>query len=207
MNFIKQNFLSLIILIFVFLLIIDRCSTKSTIPEQPKIERDTVWNYHTNTIISNPLLSHTIPPSIKEIKETKYLPDTNYQKLLIQYNNLLILFIEKNVQKDSLKIDSIGYVNVIDTVSHNLISGRTFKYKLKHPTITTTITLPPPKVNQLYIGGGIQGSTSSLVNQFDVGLMLKNKKDQLYGISIGVDKNLTPILGINSYWKINLRRK
>lgn len=205
MNFIKQNFLSLIILLLLVIVFIGRCS-KPTIIEKPTIVRDTVWNYHTNTVISNPNLINTLPPSIKEIKETKYLPDTNYQKLLVQYQNLLVLYLEKNIQKDRLKIDSIGYVDVTDTISKNLIAGRTYTYDLKYPVITTTVTLPPLRRNQFYIGGGLEGNSGSIINQLNAGLLLKNKKDQIFGVYTGMDMSGQLQFGVQTYFKISFRK-
>jgi hypothetical protein len=207
MNFLKTNFFNIIIFILIIILLIGRCNDKISV-QQPTIVRDTIWKEHAAVINTHPQLTSSVPFPVDGLtKEIQYLPDTNYQKLLIQYQELVALFLAKNIQKDKLKIDSIGYVSILDTVSKNLIIGRKFTYDLKYPIIKTTITLPAPKINQLYVGVGIQGSSTSLVNQFDVGVMLKNRKDQLYGISLGVDKNLTPIIGISSYWKINFRKK
>lgn len=176
-----------------------RCS-KPLVVEKPTIVRDTVWIHHDSVVITKPQWVKTLPGSI----ETKYLPDTNYQKLLVQYQNLLSLYFAKNIMKDSLKIDSIGYVHVKDTVTKNLISGRTYTYDLKYPVITTTITLPPDRKNQFYIGGSLQGTMTNPVNQINAGLMLKNRKDQLYGIYTGMNMHGELQFGVSSYWKIHL---
>lgn len=198
----------MIVLLLVLILFIERCDSRKKSDPQPIIVRDTVWTEHAGTSTSIPQLVNSIPYPVDRLtKEIQYLPDTNYQKLLIQYQNLLALYLTKNVQKDSLKIDSIGYVSLTDTVTKNLISDRKFSYNLKYPVITNTITLPSKPRNQLYIGGGLEGNPGVLINQINGGLLWKNKKDQIFGGYVGVDKNLSLQYGVQSYWKINLRRK
>lgn len=187
---------------------IERLSQKTPEAPKPIIVRDTVWVAKTGSATTTPQLINSIPYPVDRLtKEVQYLPDTNYQKLVVQYQNLLQLYLTKNIQKDSLKIDSIGYVSVTDTVTKNLIANRKFSYNLKYPVITNTITLPPKPRNQLYIGGGIQGNQTSLVNQFNAGLLWKNKKDQIFGVYSGINTDVKLQFGVQSYWKINLRRK
>ena len=140
----------------------------------------------------------------KVIIESKYLPDSNYATLYKQYQDLLVLYFQRNVLKDTLRIDSLGSVYVTDTVSKNLISGRLYNYTIKYPKITETVIVPAKPRNQLYIGGSLQGNLINPVNQINAGVMLKNKKDQLYGISAGINMNGQLQLGISSYWKIHL---
>jgi hypothetical protein len=208
MTFIKANFLSLIILLLVGLVIVERCSQKIQPPAKPIIVRDTVWTEREGTVASVPQLVNSIPYPVDRLtKEIQYLPDTNYHKLLVQYQTLLALYLAKNILKDSLKIDSIGHVYVSDTVTKNLISSRKYIYNLKYPIITNTVTLPYKSRNQLYIGGGLEGNPGALINQINAGMLWKNRKDQIFGAYIGVDGNTTFQYGIQSYWKINLRRK
>ena len=207
-TFLKTNFLTLLVVILVGLLLIDRCSQKKDVPIAPTIVRDTIWTEHTSTGNNIPSLINSIPYPIDRLtKEIQYLPDTNYHKLLIQYQNLLSLYLVKNIQQNKIKIDSIGFVFITDTVTKNLITGRKFSYDLKYPIITNTITLPPTLRNQIYIGGSLEGNKLNPINQLNAGFLLKNKRDQIYGVYGGIDKNINFNLGIQSYWKINLRRK
>ncbi len=204
MNFIKSNFLYLVIGVLVVLLIIGRCSRPKNV-EEPTIVRDTIWSIHESFVYSKPTLINTITPG-KVIKEIRYLPDSNYDKLLKQYQDLLVLYLNKNVLKDSLKLDSIGFVYVTDTVAKNLISSRSYYYTLKYPKIIETITLPSIRRNQFYIGGGIGGTTISPVNQISAGILLKNRKDQIFGVYTGVTMNGQLGFGVQSYWKISFRK-
>jgi hypothetical protein len=56
-----------------------------------------------------------------KLVKIKYVADPNYNRLVKQYNGLVDKYTEQNIHKDSIKIDDIGYVNIIDTVSENLL--------------------------------------------------------------------------------------
>lgn len=201
-NWVKNNFLNVIILSLILIIVLQRCGGNSNNTQQPTVQKDTVWVSTTNTVVTQPTLVKTIPG--KPGKE--YIPNPNYDKLVLQYQKLVEEFIAKNIHKDSIKIDSIGYVNIQDTVSKNKIIGRKTNYTLKYPIITNTITLPEKKYNQLYIGGGLQGGQNELLNQFNAGVLFKNKKDQIYGIYTGIDTEGQVQFGLQSYWKISFRK-
>lgn len=203
MNIVIKYWYSFIILLLIVLLLVSRCNQPKPDPQKPIITRDTVWISHTDTVKTKPKLVYTDP---KVRIDSIFLPDKDYEKLRKQYQDLLVLYFQRNVLKDTLKLDSLGNVYVTDTVSKNLISGRVYNYTIKYPKITETIKLPPKPRNQLYIGGMLQGNITNPVSQINTGLMLKNKKDQLYGISAGMNMNGQLQLGISSYWKISFRK-
>ena len=203
MNIVIKYWYSFIILLLVVLLLVSRCNQPKPDPQKPIITRDTVWISHTGTVKTKPKLVYTNP---KVRIDSIFLPDKDYEKLRKQYQDLLVLYFQRNVLKDILKLDSLGYVYVTDTVSKNLISGRVYNYSIKYPKVIETIKLPPVSRNQLYIGGMLQGNLTNPVSQINAGLMLKNKKDQLYGISAGMNKDGQMIIGISSYWKISFRK-
>ena len=197
-----NNILSIAILILAVIIVLQRSNSSPDIIEKPIILRDTIWQKKDSVIYTSPKVVQTIP--IKIISE-KYLPDPNYDKLVLQYQELVKLHLSKNVQKDSVKIDSIGFVKVTDTVQNNIVQNRKWEYNLKYPIIKETIIEPPKKVNQLYIGGGLQGNQYNIINSLNGGLLYKNKKDQIYGLSIGVNTNGQVVYGVSSYWKIKFK--
>lgn len=192
-----------IILLLIVLLIVSRCNRPGPDPPKPTIHIDTIWSTHVDTVPGKPKLVWSKP---EIVIEPQYLPDTNCIRLKKQYTDLLDLYFRQNVYKDTLKIDSTGFVYVTDTLARNKISNRKFNYNLTYPIITKTITLPPISRNQLYIGGSLQGNLTNPVSQVNAGLMLKNKKDQLYGVSAGMNMNGQLQIGISSYWKISFRK-
>jgi len=190
-----RNILNLIVLLLLAVILIEIYNKKSTKVEQPSVVHDTVWVSHDTTIYSKPTITETIPVIITS-RDTQYLPDTSYVGLIKQYNELLTAYMSKNITKDSLKIDSIGYVKTIDTVFNNKIQSRSYSYSLKYPVVTKTVTLPP--VSKLFVGGSLytQGLQS--------GILYLDKKDHLYGANVGIGINGQLIYGVQSYWKLKL---
>ena len=197
-----NNILSIAILILAVIIVLQRSNSSPDIIEKPIILRDTIWQKKDSVIYTSPKVVQTIP--IKIISE-KYLPDPNYDKLVLQYQELVKLHLSKNVQKDSVKIDSIGFVKVTDTVQNNIVQNRKWEYNIKYPIIKETVIQPSKKVNQLYIGGGLQGNQYNIINSINGGILYKNKKDQLYGLSVGINTNGQAVYGISSYWKIKFK--
>jgi hypothetical protein len=202
MNWIKKNFINIVIGVLVILLLLQK---KGNVPsEQPVIKRDTVWVIKDSTIITKPQVVKTIPYNTHS-DTTIYKPDTNYGRLVAQYQSLVSELLAKNIHEDSLKIDSVGFVRVVDTVSKNVITGRSYTYKLTYPIIKETITLPEKKKTQVYIGGNIQTS-SEAVSQINAGLLFKTKKDYIFGGTVGINSNGNLQYGVQSFWKISLKR-
>ena len=197
-----NNILSIAILILAVIIVFQRINSSPDIIEKPIVIRDTVWQKKDSVIYTSPKVVQTIP--VKVVSE-KYLPDPNYDKLILQYQELVKLHLAKNIQKDSVQIDSIGFVKVTDTVQNNIVQNRKWEYNIKYPIVKETIIQSPKKVNQLYIGGGLQGNQYNIINSINGGLLYKNKKDQIYGLSIGVNTNGQLVYGISSYWKIKLK--
>ena len=197
-----NNILSIAILILAVIIVLQRSNSSPDIIEKPIVIRDTIWQKKDSVIYTSPKVIQTIP--VKIISE-KYLPDPNYDKLVLQYQELVKLHLAKNIQKDSVKIDSIGFVKVIDTVQNNIVQNRKWEYNIKYPIIKETVIQPPKKVNQLYIGGGLQGNQYNIINSINGGILYKNKKDQIYGLSVGINTNGQVVYGVSSYWKIKFK--
>ena len=197
-----NNILSIAILILAVIIVLQRSNSSPDIIEKPIVIRGTVWQKKDSVIYTSPKVVQTIP--VKIISE-KYLPDPNYDKLVLQYQELVKLHLAKNIQKDSVKIDSIGFVKVIDTVQNNIVQNRKWEYNIKYPIIKETVIQPPKKVNQLYIGGGLQGNQYNIINSINGGILYKNKKDQIYELSVGINTNGQVVYGVSSYWKIKFK--
>jgi len=123
MEVIKNNFLSFIIILLLAIVLIGRCSGPTPVVQPPLVTRDTVWVRYDSIIYKRPYIVKRIRVPIKEIvKDVQYIPDTNYDGLVKQYRDLLILYFAKNIQRDTLKINKFGYVYVQDTVNTNVIT-------------------------------------------------------------------------------------
>jgi hypothetical protein len=202
LEWVKKNFFNVVILILIAVILLQKCNKDNIPAEKPSVKTDTVWVVKQNTVITKPTLVKTIPGK----PGTNYVPDPNYAKLVLQYTKLVEEHIALNVYKDTIKLDSIGHVYINDTVNHNNITYRKVAWDLKYPTITKTITLPPLRNNQIYYGGGLQGGPQQLINQFNVGVLLKTKTDHIYNVYTGLDMNGQVQVGLQTYWKIKLRK-
>jgi len=203
---IKKNLLSLIIVILLIITVLQRCKS-DVVVDAPKIIRDTMWVSNDTTIVSKPQVIKTIPYEVsRETIIKEYLPDSNYAGLLKQYEDLVSQLLAKNIMQDSIRIDTNGYVKITDTVQKNLIVGRSTEVSMKYPVIKETVTIPQKKVTQMYLGGQVSASQGQLINGLNGGLLLKNKKDQIYGVTVGVNTDGNISYGLQSYWKIKLKK-
>lgn len=167
------------------------------------IVRDTVWHETSKTVVREvvPQVGGDegyIPPG-----EDMYVTVEGYDSLLTKFNVLVKELTARKFYKDSLQLDSIGYIVVKDTVQFNSLQKRSYDYfyKVPHVTETVTITKYAPATRQLFIGAGLGKSN------FQGGLLYKTKKDVLFGAYIAPPLQGVPLqFGVQAYWKIKLKR-
>ena len=193
------------ILVFIVIVLMFTVTLQHKGCNAPQIKADTVtlhdttWQTHDSLIIKKLIIKNkihdTLPP--------EYIADTNYPKLKAQYDALVFAYLAKNIYADTVKLDTLGYVAVADTVHKNELLGRSYKYNYKIPTITVTNTITkqaPPK-GALFMGGGVTGNKIGL-DVLHGGLLYKSKQDKLFGLNIGINGNSQVVYGFQSYWKI-----
>ena len=124
-------------------------------------------------------------------------------------------YFAKNIYKDTLRLpDSLGYVFLTDTITKNLIQGRTFNAKVKQRVITnTTIVKELPKTKVFY---GIEGgfNKADVVSHIGAGLLINTKSDKIFHLGLGVanrttdgtNGKLSAYISGGVYWKIRLRK-
>ena len=193
------------ILIFVVIVLLFAVTLQHKGCNAPQIKADTVtlhdttWQTHDSLIIKKLVIKNTIHDTLPP----EYIADTNYPKLKAQYDALVVSYLAKNIYADTVKLDTLGYVAVADTVHKNELLGRSYKYNYKIPTITVTntITKQAPAKGALFMGGGVTGNKSGL-DLLNGGLLYKSKQDKLFGLNIGINGNSQVVYGVQSYWKI-----
>lgn len=203
MQFVKNNFFNIVIAVLAVIIVLQKCTQPGDIDE-PIIVRDTVWTVKDSLIVSKPQLIKSISVESHDTIINQYIPDTNYAKLVLQYQEIVNQLLAKNIMEDSVRIDSNGYVKITDTVQKNLIVGRSTRVNIKYPTITNTITLPAKKVKQLYIGGVFQTGADN--PQIGASALLKTRNDFLFGGSLSVNTYGDLNYGIGAFWKIKLKK-
>jgi len=202
MQAIRKNLLTLMVGALLLIIILQQCKNTPA-PEAPTIVRDTVLIVKESLTVTKPQIVKTIE-SHDSIIMKEYVPDTNYAKLVVQYQEIVNQLLAKNIMQDSVAIDSVGYVKITDTVQKNLIVGRSVLSRISYPIIRETITLPAKKTNQLYVGGAILGTPAP--NGIMGSALLKTRNDFLFGGSLSINTYGDMQYGIHSYWKVKLKK-
>ena len=203
MQFVRKNFFNIIIAVLAVIIVLQKCTQPGDI-DGPTIVRDTAWVVKDSLIYSKPQIIKTIEVESHDTIINQYIPDTNYAKLVLQYQEVVNQLLTKNILADSIRIDTNGYVKITDTVQKNLIVGRGTQVNIKYPIIKETVTFPPKKVTQLYVGGALQTSTQN--QQAGVGALLKTRNDFLFGGSLSVNTYGDLQYGVSAFWKIKLKK-
>jgi len=204
MQAIRKNLLTLMVGILLVIVILQQCKPTGD-SDMPTVFRDTVIVVKESFTTTKPQVVKTIEiESHDSIILREYVPDTNYQKLVTQYQEVVNQLLAKNIQKDSVAIDSVGYVKIIDTVQKNLVVGRSVQSKISYPIIRETITLPAKKTNQLYVGGAILGTSAP--NTIMGSALLKTRNDFLFGGSLSINTYGNMQYGVHTLWKVKLKK-
>lgn len=202
MQFVKKNLVSLIILLLLVIVLLQRCEAPKPV-DGPKVVRDTVWVVKDSLITAKPQVTKTIEIRSYDTIINNYIPDTNYAKLAAQYQEVVKELLAKNIHSDSIRIDTNGYVKIVDTVQKNVIVGRSTKVNIRYPIIKETVTIPQKKVTQLYVGGAILGNPvpSAIMGS----ALLKTRNEKLFGGSLSINTYGELQYGVHSYWKLKLK--
>jgi len=161
----KDIVIVLLVAVLIFFIASDSRYTKSA----PIIVSDTVYQQKTFTKF---IKGNSIP---FVILDTIFLTDTIKDTITIvkDYNQV-------KVYSDTMRIDSIGYAYIQDTISQNKIQGRGFSANFNLPTITITKLIDQKQRNQLYLG--FIGDLKHSNGQIGIGgsIALKTAKNTLY---------------------------
>jgi hypothetical protein len=161
----KDIVIVLLVAVLIFFIGSDARYTKT----DPTIITDTVYQQKTFTKY---IKGKSIP---FVVLDTTYVIDEVHDTITIvkDYNQV-------KAYTDTIRIDSIGYAYIHDTISQNKIQGRGFTANLSLPTITITKLIEKKAKNELYLGfiGDLRHSNG----QIGVGgsIALKTAKNTLY---------------------------
>jgi len=161
----KEVVIVLLVAVLIFFIGSEARYTKS----EPIIVSDTVYQQKTFTKF---IKGNSIP---FVVLDTIYIIDriTDTITIVKDYNQV-------KVYSDTMRIDSIGYAYIQDTISQNKIQGRGFSANFNLPTITITKLIEPKSKNQLYLG--FIGDLKHSNGQIGIGgsIALKTAKNTLY---------------------------
>ena len=179
----------LIAVLVVVILLMRQCSGPVT-PTEPQIIRDTIIEYVT--------IEKEYPVYVPKVK---YITKVDIDTFTTPIDTSAILsdYYAIKTYEDKQVLDSLA-LTIIDTVSQNQIMGRKIAYNFTYPRTTIKETIYLNK-RELYFGVGVTGNQDQL--QYLGGEMVfRNKKRQAYGLGVGVDQNLVPVVSARMYWKL-----
>jgi hypothetical protein len=161
----KDVVIVLLVAVLIFFIGSEARYTKS----EPVIVSDTVYQQKTFTKF---IKGKSIP---FVVLDTIYIIDrvTDTITIVKDYNQV-------KVYSDTMRIDSLGYAYIQDTISQNKIQGRGFSANFNLPTITITKLIEQKSKNQLYLG--FIGDLKHSNGQIGIGgsIALKTAKNTLY---------------------------
>lgn len=193
------NIQTLVILVLVILVLLKTCGSGDEITTEKVVTKVEV-RYDTLEVEKKVFV-----PKIKTVVRTNTITDTVVLKSRIDTLAILKDYYNKYVYQDTLKLDSLGYVVIMDTSSQNKIFSRRFDSQILIPTTTITNDI---YLNQSKFFGGVSiGGNKSQINFLSGDLLYKSKKDNVYGVGLGVNQNLEPIVIGRVYWRIQFGKK
>lgn len=192
------------IILLIIVLLQNKSCDNDVVIDSPKIDTVIVIDTVRDTIPGKPILIKTKIDTSIWIKKSEYKPDTTYKGLYNQYTSLGNKHFSTNIFKTTFPISDYGSVTLTDSIRENQLVNTTLTTNLNIPTTTITIEKTAPPKRQLYIGTTFLGNKSSLLSSVHGGLILKDKKDHLYGVSIGYNGEV--VFGGTLYFPIRLKK-
>lgn len=208
LELLKKSFVYIIICILALVIIFQRsCGPTNEVTKHPTVKIDGV-KYdvlkHTTDTFFTPAKSQVVyKPGAIIYKDTTIYVQIPSE---VDTNSILKNYFAINVYDDTLHLkDSLGYVAVRDSITHNFIKGRTFDAHINRVVIRDSVILSKAPKNQVYIGGSL-GFIKPMTTSIGVDLLLKTKSDKLYVVNVGYTSNLNLYAQGTILWKISLRR-
>jgi len=161
----KDIVIVLLVAVLIFFIFSDATYTKT----EPIVVSDTVYQQKTfNKFIKGKSIPFVVLDTIYLIERV-----TDTITIVKDYNQV-------KVYSDTMRIDSVGYAYIQDTISQNKIQGRGFSANFNLPTITITKLIEKKDKNQLYLG--FIGDLKHSNGQIGIGgsIALKTAKNTLY---------------------------
>jgi hypothetical protein len=205
---IKKYFSAIVILTLVIIILLQRSCKGNSVINEPTIETkiDTIWKVKHDTVVNTVKQTKVIHVPVPA--DPKFHPSDDIDTCKARFNALLKDHLTKRVYNDTLKLDSLGTITIIDTVFMNTLGKRTKIYDYKIPVVTKIVTVTKhddPK-RQLYIGGNMFGDKTK-IQLVTPGILYKTKKDHIYQANVGINFDGTITYGLGAYWKIKLTNK
>lgn len=188
LNMSKTNIIYILIIALLIMILYVTCKHQNT--DGGVVKSDTITHvhyiYYKDTTRSKPTLIQRVRDTLLE-SSVEYYPQEGYSELLEQFKNLKQDLLSRNIYKDSIYLDSLGWVKITDTVQKNTLIGREFIKNIKIPE-KTTFVINDVVVNkrEFYIGPSLRLLSPT---SFGVGggIIYKDLKNRMYGGNVSWD--------------------
>ena len=191
----KTQTIIILILLLVILLMRQCGGSKNTKPVEPKVvtKIETVWD-------TLEIEKEVYVPKWRTKVVTKY--DTTFIEVETKIDTLNILkdYYSKYVYVDTLSLDSIGYITVVDTITENKILRRSLDRKIQIPTkiVNNTVYI---NEREFYAGMGARTNGSNITWMGLEGVY-RAKTGNTYLIGVGTDNENKISVGGSVHWRI-----
>lgn len=204
----NKFYLGIIAVLVIIILLQRACTPQGPTKVIPQITYDTILKHDTSVVVKKMRINHRDTTYIPE--DPIYMFDTADNEAAKEtFNRLVKKHTTKNMYIDTILIDTFGKVFIYDTVQFNELGRRGIVKNYTIPIITKCIKVPEEPKRQVYIGGGLDGTYINKtvnINTAKAGVLYKTKKDQIYGATVGISINGYLVYGVQSYWKIKLKK-
>jgi len=185
-----KNIQTLLIVVLAVLLFYQK-SCSSTLPVEPQTITEVITRWDTLKVATKEYVPKYIRKTIVNIDTFQAPIDTM---------SILRDYYAKYFYTDTIKVDSLGFIVINDTVTRNLISKRDVQSNIFIPTTTVTNTVYLYK--REFFGGVSVGTTNQAVQNINGEILYVNKKRQAYGFGVGLNPQFQPVYTVRMYWKI-----
>ena len=190
MKVLFKNIQTLLVVVLAALLFLQRgCS--STPPVEPKVITEVITKWDTLKVETKEYIPKYIKKTVVEIDTFQSPIDTI---------SILKDYYAKYFYTDTIKVDSLGFIIINDTVTRNLISKRDVQSNIFIPTTTVNNIIYIYKKE--FFGGVSVGANNQAVQNINGELLYVNKKRDAYGFGIGLNPDFQPVYTVRMYWKI-----
>ena len=200
----NKFYLGIIAVLIAIIFLQRACTPKCTKTRELVTIYDTILKHDSSVVVKKMKIASHDTTYIPE--DPIYMFDTSCEKAKETFNKLVKKHVTRNMYIDTILIDTFGKVLVYDTVQFNQLGNRGIVKNYTIPIITRYVKVPAEPKRQMYIGGGLLATKDLMINAAELGLIYKTKKDQMYGVKAQLDFKGNLSYGLQSYWKISLKK-
>ena len=183
----------IILVLIVVIILLRQCSGDPT-PVEPTVITKIETKYDTITKEVPTYIPKVVTRIVREIEI-----DTITVTPKIDTLSILEDYFATYVYEDIQELDSLN-LQITDSISQNKVFARSITYDLIYPTTTITET-KYINANEFYFGFGVNG-TGKQFNYVGGQLLFRTKRQQAYGLGVGIDENLKPMISTQFLWKL-----